>query len=378
VAAHSRSRNRNIGSVTGTKNVGGSVSSSSITITFETCGDILGNPNADNAFNTADTSKGYVLLNGNNGRSGALLRDYTNFPILTRGVPTISAAVVSNTGIGQRLTSSSNPASSHVSVPQFIAELRDLPQLAHFIGKTLLTSPTGELASFKFGGKAYLGWKFGMAPLISDIKKMIDFSVSTNKRVQRLERLRDKGGVGGRVSGNSSSGSTQAVLLLDSTSGMPSVTAMVKEQISVETWATCRWKVNTTLPKSNSELTSYARRLVLGLDQSQMTSYLWESLPWTWLFDWFINVGDFIRTRNNSVAVLQSTQMCVMTHTTWSTQTSILTKPGYLNVTPVEAQRDVKDRSLSSLSPLPASMPFLSGEQFAILGALTLSKMKSA
>jgi hypothetical protein len=68
------------------------------------------------------------------------------------------------------------------------------------------------------------------------------------------------------------------------------------------------------MPDSDEELYKLAVRLVYGLDISFAS--LWEAMPWTWLIDWFSNVGDIINANRNTMPVSHEDSCLMYTTTT--------------------------------------------------------------
>jgi hypothetical protein len=55
----------------------------------------------------------------------------------------------------------------------------------------------------------------------------------------------------------------------------------------------------------------WARNLTFGLNSHGALAAAWELTPWSWLADWFSNVGDVIAATNNSVPCTWS-NLCYM------------------------------------------------------------------
>lgn len=272
----------------------------------------------------------------------------------------------------------SNPSRATLSVPNFIFELRDLPGMLRDIGKLktlrgrrqLLSRPVKSSANF------LLSYQMGWKPLISDLRKLLDFQSHVDKKMRELDQLYNKGGLQRRVRSPQWTqviSSSEADLPLESV--ISSAIRARRDRITqVERWATVRWYPadRPSLAYSNRDLAKLARKLAFGYRLS--TKQLWDAIPWTWLIGWFSNVDDFIQAHDNGVPLIHSVP-CVMTHsrTNWSwarTDTLTEVKGGNSFVT-----YETKSRVISS-GTLSASIPFLGARQLSILGALAIQRFK--
>lgn len=284
--------------------------------------------------------------------------------------------------------SRTHPGRPSVSVPVFLAELRDLPRAVKQFGDLLdnfkqwRANPyrrreyLESLQSLRDAGGYYLGIEFGWRPLISDLKKMLEFSEAVDRRIQELRNLQRKGGMRRRYTVHDVSGSSSSVVALNGS--QPSISA--RRQISTrrKKWVTIRWVP--TEPPPYVPRDAERRRIsqiLSGFDGSASTnlSSLWNALPWTWLIDWYANVGDYLRAHSNNVPT-QPTKIAIMT--------SIETEGSYSVIDGqwttgggATFQRWGRYRAPGVLSPLPTvTLPFLSGRQLSILGALAATRAR--
>lgn len=81
-----------------------------------------------------------------------------------------------------------------------------------------------------------------------------------------------------------------------------------------EVWGTAQWKIapDAVLPQLGfGPLRNLALRLNYGITSHEALATAWELMPWSWLADWFSNIGDVIAATNNSVPLLWQ-KICVM------------------------------------------------------------------
>jgi hypothetical protein len=221
----------------------------------------------------------------------------------------------------------------------------------------------------------FLNYNFGWAPFISDLMKMINFTETVDKRLRELENLRNRGGLSRKLrylSDNSTSSSTATV-----ESNMYSMTGKRTWTTTREIWAVVKWVPAPGLIKlGHQELRSKMRDVVLGLDNAQQIANLWNALPWTWLIDWFADVGDYLQASNNSIAYL-SGGVNVMRHTRTDLILSDMSPPSWVTLSGGRGYLDEKARGISTPSPINATLPIVNGRQLSILAALNIARMRS-
>jgi hypothetical protein len=320
------------------------------------------------------------LMNGSTGTPGtAGWRLAVNLPF-PQSVPSHLAlpALAGLSSIATTSAARTNPSTAHVALPVAFTELRDLPRLIRDTGRLLteghriILRSSGRSSSNE-GASAYLSWQFGWKPLISDLSKLLSFHDVADKRFTELKRLFEKGGLSKTYQYQTDTAQSKSSGLIES--GFTLISGVTEITTTRKVWGVTHWKPTPGItPKSDEQLRKYAGALVLGMTNSQIVSDIWEALPWSWLIDWFTDVGDYLQASNNSIAYL-STPVNVMTHT----ETIKSITPIYPNWIkgPVSfyGGRTTKRRQLSAISPLSASLPALSGRQLSILGALSVLKL---
>lgn len=256
-----------------------------------------------------------------------------------------------------------NPNRYSVDMLQNLVDIRDLPKLVQLAGDTIL----------KRGAGAYLNWQFGWKPLISDLKKMLDFTGLVNKKVNELHKLYQAGGLHRKVRIRTENIEFASNFVMAGI-GSHEVAIRKTEAITRERWGSVRYLPSTLPPKDESDYRRLAIRIVYGLELSPKS--VWEALPWTWLIDWFSNTGDFLSQYNNIVPVAAS-RPCIMTKTTSRMLFArVDTTGGGVSGGTLDRTYQTKQRVVCSPT-LTASLPFLSQRQLSILGALFITKHRA-
>jgi hypothetical protein len=349
------------------------------------CEDTLG-PKVDHALSISHRdNSGIVPLNGIRYRTadGGIHTKFENYIVQGSylSMAHVSLPAVSSDASAATLAlARTNPNRISVGVPQLLYELRDLPGMYRDIMAYKLQIKR-KRANARDVANHYLAAQMGWLPLIGDICKLLDFQSEADKRVKELERLYSRGGLKRRfrMRGDESDGEQ----LIDSSAFIHSTvgTILTAKQIRYTTrkrWATVRWNP-TSLPSSrysSKQLNSLARRLVLGLSFGQAAIQAWNVIPWTWLAGWCVNMDDYIAAHNNTVPVSHST-VNIMTH--WKTTDTWTRTDSQVSLySGGEGTRsfEQKLRAVVAGPVLTATIPFLSGRQLSILGALALQRIR--
>lgn len=202
----------------------------------------------------------------------------------------------SDTYFATSLAASTSPSRPVVELAAALGELKDIPELfarKHFGSAISDIASTGASSRFKF--------RFGIAPMLQDISSMLKFTESVSKRTDELHRLFSKKGLRrtrplGNFSGswfgldpNSSPTSVVKVFL--------GFTRSTKEEVRGH----IRWvpSVPVLSPPSDETLRRFASNAVIGGGINARAA--WELVPWSWMVDWFGNVGDYIAAHTNTV-----------------------------------------------------------------------------
>lgn len=265
-----------------------------------------------------------------------------------------------------------NPYRPTWNVPLFLWELKDMPRMLKQAGDWLKLA--GKKKPIHLGPDAILAWELGWSPLISDLLSLFDLAKDIDDRVAYLKAL-DKGTrIRRRLLPRTKT----------DTSWVPNgyqVTipyrvcyqADVWNETFEEVWFTVNAVLqDTPLPNDDASLRTLSQDIVLGLKFEPY--HVWDYIPWTWLIDYFSNVGDFMEAQNGLVH-MKVTRMNLMATRSRSSKLIRTYIEGGLTSTPSVLSQTKKHRFVYA-NPHPgfAADPFLTGRQLAILGSLLMSR----
>lgn len=295
------------------------------------------------------------------------------------------------------------PGKPIVDLGQFIGELHAAPALPlRALTGTAGTTGLGGIISgiqslpkrnraavdyARGAGSEYLNWEFGWKPILNDLRKMLNFQKHLHRRLAQLKRDNGKP-------------IRRSVTLVDiedvltNTWGTPvenpfypyvhpfyhvngSGTSGSKVIASRKDWFEARFRY--WIPDIESpDWPARAQIALLGANPTP--DLLWNLLPWSWLIDWFYNVGSVISNMSENAAEnLVAEYAYVMSHVKYSThvlqQGTLSTKNGPVKCTAkAEYTKELKRRSYANPYGFGLTPGDLSGRQKAILGALGISR----
>jgi len=227
----------------------------------------------------------------------------------------------------------------------------------------------------------HIMWRWAVKPMVRDVEKLCQFVDSTQERYRLLRQLMTSKSVRTRCS-------------------LGCTTSSLREQVTVESqratyiayrdtyyekseWATVRWRMNEVTSRYLNEHNGYgpimdhARKLTMGATSYEALAVLWEILPWSWLADWFGNIGDTISACNNT-AGCYPVSACFMRRI-WTKSTYVpKTQSSWIKISNDPQEHEVTKRRF--LLPLTGywipsfGLPILTDKQLTILGSLAALK----
>lgn len=271
----------------------------------------------------------------------------------------------SNPSLGVLTLNRTNPSKPVVDIPVSLFELREIPSLVYSFGRR----------AFQRVADGHLRYEFGVKPVISDLFKLLDFKKDVDNRMRLLMKLQ-QGSLLRKVALYSSAISAAPGTLVTTNSSPPDFYCSHRLTTKVTNrtvWGYVRWTpdpVKFDLVDYPEERIRYlARRIVLG--SSPDLSTLWNALPWSWLADWFGNMGDYLEAHRSLIPVNASTpRVC---QTTVTEELFVLSTSNFgLSVGQHSCVRRLttKSRVLAPASLPSADFPLLSGRQVGILASL--------
>lgn len=280
------------------------------------------------------------------------------------------------------------PGNGQAGMGQFLIELRDFP--------TLPLRHLATLRNFRSLGDEYLNVVFGWKPFINDLRKMYNLWHKIDSELAKL--IRQNGhGINRRATIRDDTSVIQnanqtVAAPFSSVSGYPTIGNSGTSHVTQTTTTTSKvWfsaKYRYYIPDIGSS--QWTRRAKLALFGALPTPELiWEVLPWSWLVDWFSNVGDIMSNISpNAVENLVTLYSFTMRHDTTTVDYQVDTtwngvSNGVFSMAPgsetfrLRVVTETKLR-LGGGNPYGLDVSFgdLSGYQVGILAALGISRQK--
>jgi len=363
-----------------------------------TCDDVVGNFDGVNplginkkfAFTPVLNGQQFTLLGG----AQVLNKAFYDYPIDLEISPVVNPVTrfpaftaLQRNSMTWSALAKSNPSAPTVSVPTFLAELKDIPGLIKDLRgvpndlRRLWKSFALVPAAIRNWGndllrqvaKGHITWRWAIKPMLSDLRKMLDFCADVDKTMRKLGTLHEKGSLRTRVSlGHESTKEADVDVFLQSNLDVWKAKRMTRT--TRDTWFCCRWITTgfTRIPTDYDERLALARRLTYGITSYEALATLWEILPWSWFVDWFAGVGTVIQACNNTLS-LTPTGSCIMATTESETSWAITQSGTWSSISGSPfALWTIKERWSSSPSlPLaPTLAPVINASKWSILASL--------
>lgn len=295
-------------------------------------------------------------------------------PLLYRNTRAVQSAHLpfssrpTDSSLATSLMKRANLETTSFNAPLFLFELRELPKLL-LQAKTLIVSPKPRNAYPKELGSLWLQAQFGWRPFLSDLLSMITFADSINERATRFKKVYDKGGTtvkrslfkGTTTKSFHQSFANSALLVVD---------ASVAIESRLEVSGYVKYVPKHSTPVTDADILKQAKSTFLGLNHRPAD--LWDAFPWTWMVDYFLNVGDFIAAHQGNL-YFDVSEFALMERGTSiykaKYHTFIDVPDPYVNI------YETKRRWKPPLSiDANFDMPFLTAYQASILGSLLLTR----
>jgi hypothetical protein len=298
-----------------------------------------------------------------NGSSGRYFSDYIADGVWLPNFDHIGVSgVPANSDLALRSASRSSPSRPYVDVPVNVLQLGELTQLVKSVGGNILRQ----------AARKNIEYQFGIAPLVGDLVKLLNFHDQTNRRIKEIKRLAGPRGLRKTYDYGSWSNTSGKEVIFQS------------DTASIRSWCTgtttvgkrchVRWHATDDLQRyrSNSQLRKLAQKAVLGMTFDAYTA--WQIMPWSWFIDWGFDISAYLKASRNIVPA-QLGSCVVMTHTKTEWTCPSFTHPTMSGIT-MSSVKSVKERKMRQpavVSPI-AHFPLLSGNQMGILSSLYIMK----
>lgn len=347
--------------------------------------DVIGDPKPypDHPMTLEHLSHKVAPLNGVS-IEGAWVTTFSNvwpnlsFPShLSLDMPAANAGMVTN------VIARSNPSRPVVAPLTLLQDIKDIPKQLKEFGDQVKPSRMRDGSYAPKGlnpkdiGNIHLGIQFGWLPLIEDVKKVVNFGSYTHKRAKEFKRLYESpSGQHSTIQLGTAAASSDDGLVDISTDHGHYIRSRASRMTTAKRWGTTRWIPHSYPPVSNRDAfyLAQAQRASAGLTVEGTLQGAWDLIPWTWLVDWFSNVGDFALLNSNTVPA-SWTSACIMTRV----ETVQTFKPEQI-VSSVKGGGGYLSRlTLSRYTAgalLDLHVPFLDPGRLSILGALYVQRFK--
>jgi len=335
------------------------------TDSYSKISDIVGpGDNAPFTVNKFDVSGG-VIEKPYTGFFSSYFNNYTCDYIqgIVFGIEPLPLDNMSTVEAATRGAARTNPSRPSVDMPTELLQIHQIPDIIRQAGQNEL----GRV------GGANLGYQFGVRPIINDVTTLSNVQKLIADRADELLRAERAGGIKRTVVVDASSNEESRLTYLQ-TDGLfirEPVNWWTGETVSVHS----RWVPDGSyapLTQSNREyvLMRRALRAITGGTIDGATA--WELMPWSWLADYFGNVGEYFQASRNIVGLVLN-DVAVMRHTV--TRASFGGKSADdWSMSSFEAKRETKSRKTSFVAPTLSSNPFLNANQMGIVASLAATR----
>jgi hypothetical protein len=267
-----------------------------------------------NSWLSRENMPAYVRYTGRDSTNANMYENW--FIPVTPESGVTTTQVGAQVGVNQALAKI-NPNTPVVSLPNFLFELKEFPSMLRGLGTVLRDGRRRDDARPELEGYqasdipgAYLAWQFGWAPLLSDVNKLINLAehISNDaKRFERIAQTRSTGGVLQNVTSHTTLTPTVVVAGLQ-IQGLRTTKTKV--------WFSAHWSLTSTVPQFDADGAFSQYKRALGFNQP--ATAIWNAIPWSFLVDYFADVGSFLEASEGMMGYSPTT-MCIMMHTESST-----------------------------------------------------------
>lgn len=294
---------------------------------------------------------------------------YQNQPSPDLASPDWNAGILGDVEAATLVASRTSPVKSHVDVTSMVYELRDLPEtlqkfwdLWHSYSKSVRKQNRGQAQN------SVLDINFGIAPLISDILKLLEFTKALNKRAREMKAIYDRphGLKRQRVVW---SHETQRIDYVAANSFVAGLGVNRRIDTKARQWVSVTWKPWFPWQErpSDEQIANKAIAALTGIRNPWAIAY--EIVPWSWLIDYFSNVGQLVELTGNAFEY-KIDQCCVMTNIkTLITDSVALAPPSDFTVKTAVGHYELKLRYPTSIG-FAVNSSILSTQQLVNLASI--------
>ncbi|DAD51780.1 maturation protein [ssRNA phage Gerhypos.1_27] len=252
-----------------------------------------------------------------------------------------------------------NPSRPSIDIPVEAGQLAEIVSVLRYRGAGIIRQLAGS----------NLELQFGILPVVEDLDKLMRLSHFIEARIPELQRLRSNRGLRRTIGIGSYSAVDRPNLFIQSQN------LLLRQVFDVSTTETIkvhtRWMPDGSYDHlaGDPALRALATLAVTGATLDASTA--WELMPWSWLIDYFGNIGDYFRSSRNIVGATLS-DVSVMRHAV----TTALTQPIVGSDFFFEGCRSFKSdkRRDTSFVSMSANLNFLSENQVGIVASIAATR----
>jgi len=317
-------------------------------------------------------SEGSIL----NGNTNASIYENVLVGLTTYWTTVDNPATQTNAYYAASVLARTNPSRASVDAVVAGIELREIPGLVKdsykiATDKLFKFIPRRAFRALSKIAKLNLMVQFGILPLVSDIKKLQSFQDAVKQRSKEVERLKTRG-LRRTIQLDSASQIRDNLINHFSAAGIVHQIACTK-LTTVNVRGHVRWHATSSLPIGSLEEQEQIKKALLGLTVDPLTLY--ELMPWSWLIDWFSNLGNIVKATRNIIPASHSTPT-IMRHTlSTAKQNRVTFTHPSISISPVSCVAEQKLRQ-SSVASLSAHFGMLEANQMSILASLSILKAR--
>lgn len=275
-----------------------------------------------------------------------------------------------NQDLAQELMARSSPLRPEFSVPVFLKEFLELSQILKFTFESLT----------KFTASSYLNYRFGVMPLVNDIRTLSKITTSIEDRIKEFSSLFQVGGLQKRERLSHFSESFSGNDVLFSSVYGTLIYADWSQHQHTTVHGTLRWTPTEHFLLPIDGLTAFnkAARTVLDIDQVDIAT-MWQVLPFSWLIDYVYDLSSALEAFQDQIYIVPH-DICITR--TYKTDTWVKRPRAVFGMTPTfsgkgfyRTTRTVRDVVIPTQST-PVLSSILTLSQWKALSALILSWSK--
>lgn len=344
-------------------------------------------------FSVTRTTKSGGLINGEtpSNRTGHI---FTGFPCgyWSNGEMTSTLSipsVPSTSELASETASRTQPYRPSTTLWEYIDELAGYGSSAEEGMRKKLSSlrkthPPHKWPLLRGIAKANILTRFAILPLISDIDTLLTFSEAVDKRAKEIERIYGPKGLRRSIDlWEGSRESTSPVRTINS-SGIK-FHSSIKKTSSLKIRGHIRWYAIFPIKPADQEIRQLAKDAILGFNSSAKRGFgldpyvFYELMPWSWLIDYFTNLGEVVKASKNLLSVTHSNPRIMRHYRTETSTVDIYDSPWYGSKGPVSCSPmicTVEEKRRDSASVLlSAKSDLLTADQMSILGSLAILRL---